>query len=44
VQGSDSESLSESAESLGETLGKECSHELGHYFLGADGALYEVVR
>ena len=27
-----------------ENLGEEDGHELGQYFLGADGALYEVVR
>ena len=44
VQGIDAGSSPEHAEGLGEGLGEENGHELGHYFLGADGALYEVIR
>jgi hypothetical protein len=44
VQGVDAGSSPEHAESLGDDLGEENGHELGHYFLAANGALYEVVR
>jgi hypothetical protein len=44
VQGFDAGSSTGPAERLGEGLGEGNGHELGHYFLGADGALYEVIR
>jgi len=44
VQGFDAGNSTGPAERLGEGLGEMNGHELGHYFLGADGALYEVVR
>jgi hypothetical protein len=44
VQGIDASSSPEHAKSVGHDLGKENGHELGHYFLAANGALYKVVR
>ena len=43
VQGSDPDSVSAPAASSGEGMGEEDGRELGRYFLGADGTLYEVV-
>jgi len=36
--------LDEPAKNSGENLGEEHGPELGRYFLGDDGVLYEVVR
>ena len=44
VQGFDAGGSAERGEESGEDLGEEDGRELGRYFLGADGALYEVVR
>jgi len=44
VQGFETGSSDEAATHSGEQLGKEDGRELGRYFLGDDGVLYEVVR
>jgi hypothetical protein len=44
VQGFETGSSAESAKNSGEGLGQEEGRELGRYFLGADGTLYEVSR
>ena len=44
VQGFDEGGSIELGESSGGDLGEDESRELGRYFLGSDGALYEVVR
>jgi hypothetical protein len=44
MQGFEAGSSAEPANNSGESLGEENGREIGRYFLGADGALYEVVR
>jgi len=44
VQGLETGSSNEPAKNSDEKLGEEDGGELGRYFLGDDGVLYEVVR
>lgn len=44
VQGFEACGSRESAHNSGRGLGKADDSPLGHYFLGADGMVYEVVR
>ncbi len=44
VQGFDSDGSIELGEGAGEDLGEDEVRELGRYFLGADGGIYEVVQ
>jgi hypothetical protein len=44
VQGLETGSSDEPAKNSDEKLGQEDGRELGRYFLGEDGVLYEVVR
>lgn len=44
VQGFEAGNSAEPAKKSGEGLGEKGGGELGRYFLGDDGALYEVVR